>query len=111
MLRGELVYENCTRELVCLKCREGLVTVCNWAPGAVAMVAFKPSGDVAIAGLTPEAAWSVQGRGARQSEQLGSWHCGRVATWPELVYLLRRRGPCRAEELVRVSNWAHGAVA
>ena len=51
----------------------------------MALVALKPSGDVAIAGLTPEAAWPVQGRGARQSEQLGSWHCGRVATWPELV--------------------------
>ena len=23
--------------------------------------------------------------GARQGEQLGSWRCGRVATWPELV--------------------------
>ena len=48
----------------------------NWALGAVALVAFKPSGDVARAGLTPEATWLVQGRGARQSEQLGSWRCG-----------------------------------
>ena len=44
----------------------------NWALGTVALVAFKPSGDVAGAGLTPEAAWPVQGKGARQSEQLGS---------------------------------------
>ena len=29
-------------------CRvEGLVKVSNWAPGAVALVAFKPNGDVA----------------------------------------------------------------
>ena len=48
----------------------------NWALGVVALVAFKPSGDVALAGLTPEATWPVQGRGARQSEQLGSWRCG-----------------------------------
>ena len=48
----------------------------NWAPGAVALVAFKPSGDIARAGLTPEAAWPVQGRWARQSEQLGSLRCG-----------------------------------
>ena len=48
----------------------------NWALGAVALVAFKPSGDVALADLTPEAAWPVQGRRARQSEQLGSWRCG-----------------------------------
>ena len=26
--------------------------------------------------MTPEAAWPVQGKGARQSEQLGSWRCG-----------------------------------
>ena len=48
----------------------------NWAPGAVALVAFKPNGNVARAGLTLEAAWPVQSRGARQSEQLGSWRCG-----------------------------------
>ena len=48
----------------------------NWALGAVALVAFKPGGDVALAGLTPEAAWPMQGRGARQSERLGSWRCG-----------------------------------
>ena len=34
----------------------------NWAPGAVALVAFKPNGDVAWAGLTLEAAWPVQSR-------------------------------------------------
>ena len=48
-------------------------------------MALLPGGDVALAGLTPEAAWPVQGRGACQSELLGSWRCGRVATWPELV--------------------------
>ena len=42
----------------------------------MALVAFKPSGGVARAGLTLEAAWPVQGGRARQSEQLGSWHCG-----------------------------------
>ena len=31
----------------------------NWAPGAVALVALKPNGDVAGAGLTSEAAWPV----------------------------------------------------
>ena len=34
----------------------------NWAPGVVALVAFKPNGDVACAGLTLEAAWPVQSR-------------------------------------------------
>ena len=48
-------------------------------------MALWPGGDVAQAGLTPEASWPVQGREACQSEQLGSWRCGRVATWPELV--------------------------
>ena len=48
----------------------------DWALGAMALVAFKPSGDVARAGLTPEAAWPMQGRGARHSERLGSWRCG-----------------------------------
>ena len=33
----------------------------NWARGAVALVEFKPSGGIARAGLTPEAAWPVQG--------------------------------------------------
>ena len=52
----------------------------------------------------------VEGR-ARQGEQLGSLRYGRMATWPELVRLLRQRGLCRVDELVRVSSWAHGAVA
>ena len=47
MLRGELVNKNCKKEPVCLKCNEGLVNVSNWALGAVALVAFNPSGDVA----------------------------------------------------------------
>ena len=47
MLRGELVNENCKEEPVYLKCSEGLINVSNWALGAVALVAFKPSGDVA----------------------------------------------------------------
>ena len=34
----------------------------SWAPGAVALVAFKPNGVVARAGLSPEAVWPVQGR-------------------------------------------------
>ena len=42
-----LVNVNCKREPVSLKCNEGLVNVSNWALGAVALVAFKPSGDVA----------------------------------------------------------------
>ena len=48
-------------------------------------MALWPGGDVAWGGLTPEASWLVQGREGRQSEQLGSWRCGRVAMWPELV--------------------------
>ena len=47
MLKGELVNENCREEPVCLKCNEGLVKVSSWAPGAVALVAFKPSGAIA----------------------------------------------------------------
>ena len=39
-------------------------------------MALWPGGDVALTGLTPEALWPVQGIGARQSEQLGLWHCG-----------------------------------
>ena len=34
----------------------------NWAPGAVALVAFEPNDDVTLAGLTLEAAWPVQSR-------------------------------------------------
>ena len=48
----------------------------DWAPGVVALMAFKPNGDIAWAGLTPEAAWPMQGRWVCQSEQLGSWRCG-----------------------------------
>ena len=47
MLRGELINKSCRKEPVSLKCSEGLVNVSNWALGAVALVAFKPSGDVA----------------------------------------------------------------
>ena len=47
MLRGELVNKNCKREPVRLKCSEGLVKVSDWALGVVALVALKPSGDVA----------------------------------------------------------------
>ena len=47
MLRGELVNENCREEPVCLKCIKGFVKVSDWAPGAVALVAFKPSGGIA----------------------------------------------------------------
>ena len=64
-LRGELVNKSCKeepvclkcnkglvnadnrREPICLKCSEGLVYVSNWALGVVALVAFKPRGDVA----------------------------------------------------------------
>ena len=42
-----LVNEDCKREPVCLKCSVGLVNVSDWALGVVALVAFKPSGDVA----------------------------------------------------------------
>ena len=38
---------NCRKEPVCLICSEGLVIVSSWAPGAVALAAFKPSGDIA----------------------------------------------------------------
>ena len=38
---------NCKKEPVCLICSEGLVNVSNWALGDVALVAFKPSGDIA----------------------------------------------------------------
>ena len=38
---------NCEKEPVYLICSEGLVKVSNWALGAVALVAFKPSGDIA----------------------------------------------------------------
>ena len=34
-------------ELVKLNCWQELVKVSDWAPGIVAFVAFKPSGDVA----------------------------------------------------------------
>ena len=34
----------------------------DWAPGTVALVAFKPNGDITQAGLTLEAAWPVQSR-------------------------------------------------
>ena len=61
MLRGELVNENCREEPICLKCSEGLVFMNSRSSSAC-----------------------VEGR-ARQSEQLGSWRRGRVATWPELV--------------------------
>ena len=37
---------------------------------------LKSNGDVVWASLTPEASWPVQGRWARQGEQLGSWRCG-----------------------------------
>ena len=47
MLRGGLVNKNCKEETVYLKCSEGLVNVSNWALSAVALVAFKPSGDAA----------------------------------------------------------------
>ena len=56
-----LVNANNRREPVCLKCSEGLVIVSNWVLGAVALGTFKPGGDVALAGLTPKAAWPVQG--------------------------------------------------
>ena len=46
-----------------------------------------------------------------QSERLGLLLYGQMATWPELVRLLRQRGLCRVDELVRASNWTHGAVA
>ena len=43
-------------------CRvDELVKVSSWAPGAMALVAFRPNGVVALAGLTPEAVWPVQG--------------------------------------------------
>ena len=47
MLGGELVNESCRKEPICLKCGEGLVYVSNWALGAVALVAFELSGDLA----------------------------------------------------------------
>ena len=34
-----------------------------------------------------------------------------VAFQPELILLLRQRGLCRVDELVKVSYWALGAVA
>ena len=40
-LRDELVNMNCRQEPVYLKCSERLVRVSNWAPGAVALVAFR----------------------------------------------------------------------
>ena len=61
VLRGELVNESCREEPVCLKYSEGLVLVNNRSSSV-----------------------RVEGR-ARQSEQLGSWRYGQVATWPDLV--------------------------
>ena len=61
MLKGELVNENSREEPVCSKCRDGLVFMNSRSLSAC------------VEGI------------ARQYEQLGSWHCGRVATWPELV--------------------------
>ena len=54
----------------------------------MALVAFKPSGGIAGTGLTPEAAWPVQGGRARQSEQLGSWRCGLGGVQAKLRYIL-----------------------
>ena len=34
-----------------------------------------------------------------------------VAFQPELILLLRQRGLCRVDKLVKVSYWASGAVA
>ena len=34
-----------------------------------------------------------------------------VAFQPELILLLKQRGLCRVDELVKVSYWALGAVA
>ena len=34
-----------------------------------------------------------------------------VAFQPELICLLRQRGLCRVDELIKVSSWAPGAVA
>ena len=42
-----LVNKICRQEPVHLKCSEGLVKVSNRAHGAVALVAFEPSGDIA----------------------------------------------------------------
>ena len=44
---GGLVNVDCRKEPVHLICTGGLVKVSNWALGAVALVAFKPSGDIA----------------------------------------------------------------
>ena len=46
-MREELVNRNCRKEPDCLICSGGLVKVSNWALGAVALMAFKPSGDIA----------------------------------------------------------------
>ena len=69
---------------------DGLVRVSNWARGAVALVAFKPSGGIAETDLTPEAAWPVQGGRARQSEQLGLWRCGLGGAQAKWRYSLNR---------------------
>ena len=61
MLKGELVNEVCGEEPVCLKYSEGLVFISSESLSAC-----------------------VEGR-ARQCEQLGSWRCGQVAAWPELI--------------------------
>ena len=53
MLKGELVKEICREEPVCLKYSEGLVLINSRSSSAF-----------------------VEGR-ARQSEQLGSWHCAK----------------------------------
>ena len=37
----------CRKEPICLISSGGLVNVSNWALGAVALVAFKPCGDLA----------------------------------------------------------------
>ena len=61
MLRGELFNKSSREEPVCLKYSEGLVLMNSGSSSAC-----------------------VEGR-ALQGERLGSWRCGQVAAWPELV--------------------------
>ena len=95
VLRGELVNENSREEPVFLKYSEWLVFMNSGSSSACVEgrarhensreepVCLKYSEGLVFMNSRSSSV-CVEGR-ARQREQLGSWHCGRVATWPELV--------------------------
>ena len=75
VLKGELVNENNREEPVCLKYSEGLVDVNVGARPPVLKGELVRVSSWARLYERRSSAACVEGR-ARQSEQLGSWHCG-----------------------------------